>query len=622
VAADPPTREPSLGPARTAFLLATVFASGAAVMIVEMTAVRALQPFFGSTTFVWTNVIAVVLAALALGYGLGGRLADRWPQPRLLYGLLGAGGLLLVLCAFAATPVSRLFLEDGLDLEGAPSVLLRGSLGATMLLFAPPILLLGMVSPLAIRLLARDGVGRAAGSVFALSTLGSILGTYLPALLLVPAVGSRGSILVAAAILLAAAATGFFLFGGRPWGLVPVGLLVAAGATGSVAARGVLPARPAPPLGRGGAARVLAEVESPYQYLTVRDDAFPADGTARVLTINEGVYTYHALRVDARVLTGSRYYDAYSVVPFLLDREPGARLSGCVVGMACGVNASQWHHFWSPVYDLWVDGAEIDPAVIELGRAWFGLPGPEVAWLRTVAMDGRQMLEAVGEGTRYDVIVVDAFTNELYVPFHLATREFFTLCRRRLVGDGILAMNVYALGSDPPNLVAVENTLATVFGRCWRIRQHEGGSHLLLAAAGATPPDLGRLGAEAIRARSARWADSERWTRTAEWDDLVRLADELGRAPEAGLARLVLPERARRVLTDDHAPLEWLTDRFLDRTEARSRAEEPGWDEAITRLAGRQRRFLAAIALGWALVLLPVVWRVRRDDARGASRDL
>jgi MFS family permease len=178
------------------WLLGTVFASGMAVMIVEMTAVRAMQPFFGSTTYVWTNVIAVVLAALAVGYAVGGRLADRFPSTTLLYGLLGVGGGVLLVSAWLVTPVSRLFLQDGIDLEGAVTVLLRGSLGASLILFAPPLLLLGMIAPITIRLLARGGVGRAAGSVFAVSTVGSILGTYLPALVLVPRIGSRGSILV------------------------------------------------------------------------------------------------------------------------------------------------------------------------------------------------------------------------------------------------------------------------------------------------------------------------------------------------------------------------------------------------------------------------------------------
>ena len=378
------------------------------------------------------------------------------------------------------TPVSRLFLQEGVDLEGVVSVLLWGSLGTALVLFAPPILLLGTIAPIAIRLLAERGVGRAVGSVFALSTLGSILGTYLPTLVLVPHLGSRGSILVAAGILLVTAAVGWLASGGGRTRAGP-GILLLAGA-GAFAAAGsglVPPGRPAPLL-TGGTATVLSETESAYQYLTVRDDDWP-DGRERLLTINEGLYTWHALKVRGRVLTGSRFHDAYVVLPFLLDLEIGAELDLCVVGMACGINAAQWHHFFSAPYDLHVDGAELDPEVVRLGRHYFDLPEDTAGWLRVYTLDGRSLLERLPAATRYDTIVLDAFANELYVPFHLATREFFETCARRLEGNGILAMNVYARGDDAPNLRAIENTLALVFRTVSRIPHLDEGGYLLLA---------------------------------------------------------------------------------------------------------------------------------------------
>src|SRR5688572_5239219 len=202
-------RRPSSRPmnrGKTAFLLATVFLSGAAVMVVEMTTVRVLQPRFGSTTDVWTNVIAVVLAALAVGYAIGGRIADKRGTPSLLYGLLAVGGLLVAATVPLATPVSKWIIPLDIDLENVSSFLMKGSLAATLILFAPSTLLLGMVSPIAIRLLADAGVGRAAGRVFAISTVGSIVGTYMPTLWLVPEYGSRMTLLVAAGMLIAPAA--------------------------------------------------------------------------------------------------------------------------------------------------------------------------------------------------------------------------------------------------------------------------------------------------------------------------------------------------------------------------------------------------------------------------------
>jgi spermidine synthase len=546
---------PLAGRADALFVLATLFCSGTAVMVVEMTAVRALQPFFGSTTYVWTNVIAVCLAALTVGYALGGRLADRMPRPVLLYGLLAVGGVLLVAGTALITPLSQMFLEAGVNLEGVPTVLIKGSLGVSLAVFAPAILLLGMVTPLAIRLLDTMGTGKAAGTVFAVSTTGSIAGTYLPTLYLVPQFGSRGTLYLAAALLLVPAVAGAARFGMRKGRSTAAALLALLLSGGIAAAAGTSPDRGPPSMLDGGTARVLTEVESPYQYLTVRDDTL-GDGTQfRLLTINEGLHTYHSLRVKDRVLTQSRYYDDYSVLPMLLDKAPGDELRMCVLGLACGINASQWKHFWGDLYDLKVDGAELDPDIVRLGREHFDLPAKDSDWLRAVAMDGRQMLASLPADTKYDVIVVDAFANELYIPFHLATREFFEICRDHLAPGGILAMNCYAEGQDAPNLLAIENTLALTFGNAVRVTQYWGSNFLLMAREGDERPDLGPVG--------RRFGDRED---LAEWQRLRTLA---GAMP--GNARHVSGDTSSRILTDDDAPLEWLTDRFLDRTEERIR---------------------------------------------------
>jgi spermidine synthase len=586
-----------LGRARTAYLLATVFASGAAVMILEMTAVRAVQPFFGSTTYVWTNVIAVVLAALAVGYALGGRLAERTTSPRLLYGLLGVGGLLVGAGALLVTPVARLFLHEGLDLEGVVSVLLWGSLGTTLALFAPPILLLGMVSPIAVRLLAGLGVGRAAGGVLAFSTAGSILGTYLPTLVLVPHLGSRAAILVAAALLLLTSAAGLLLFGAHPSKL-RAGLLLATalGACLAAGSRLARPGRPAPPL-HGGTSSVLAEIESPYQYLTVRDDAWD-DGVDRVLTINEGVYSFHALRTDDRVLTGSDAYDAYAVLPRLLDLSAGSRLDACVLGSACGINAAQWHHFFGRRHALRVEGAEIDPEVTRLGRRYFGLP-ETAPWLEVRDLDGRALLACAPSGRRYDLIVVDAFANELYVPFHLATREFFELCRRRLTPGGLLAMNVYARGAGAPNRAAIERTMTAVFPAVVRIPHGDTGTSLLLAGGGEPSADalaerflrtLGE-GQEVPRDAPTEWPALERLG--------VRMASTVVPVPPPGP-----PGRGPAVLTDDHAPLAWLTDQSLDAAERALAGAGDARSEELLALRRRQRVLVAILAAAWATALL------------------
>ncbi len=531
------------------FLLATVFCSGAGVMVVEMTAVRALQPFFGSTTWVWTNVIGVVLAALSAGYAVGGWLADRHPSPRLLCGLLAAGGLLVATAAATATRAAGLFLDPHVLAPEYLSVLLRGSLFASLLLFAPATFVLGMVSPLAVRLLAAGGVGRAAGRVYAVSTVGSILGTYLPAFVLVPALGSRGTLLVAAAILVAPAAAGIVRFGrarGRA-ALAAAALLAALAAIATTTDR--LPRRPPPLLPDEGEARILAEAESRYQYLCVRQDRYPGDAVEDILTANESLHTYHSYRVRGRILTGLPHHDTYSALPMLLDLPPGSELRMLMLGLAAGVDVLQWRHFWDGFYRLRVDGVEIDPEVVALGRKHFGLPPRDEPWLSVHEVDARQFLTAQPPGSRWHVIVVDAFANELSVPFHLATAEFFALCRAHLLPDGLLAMNVNARDEHSANLHAVENTLATVFGACLRVGRSGDGNYRLIAADWL--PDTDRLLPFPVLSRFGRRPD------VAEWQDLAALAAEM-----PALTTVVRPREDGRVLTDDHAPLEWLSDRF------------------------------------------------------------
>jgi spermidine synthase len=535
---------------KSAFLLATVFLSGAAVMVVEMTTVRVLQPTFGSTNYVWTNVIAVVLAALAAGYAIGGRIADARPSPGVLYGVLAVGGLLVAATVPLATPVSQWLLPVDVNLENVTSFLMRGSLAATLILFAPSTLLLGMVSPMAIRLLSEHGVGRAAGRVFAVSTVGSIVGTYLPTLWLVPEYGSRATLLIAAAMLVVPAVAGLIVFSGLRG--APVAALAVAAWAGTAAAAELSPNRGAPALSGGGTAIVREERESPYQYLTVSEHTYPGQPptTWRLLTINEGVFTYHSFEVAGSVLTDGRYYDDYALMPLLLDVAPGEELRGAIVGLAGGVTSRQWDHFWGRAYRLRVDGAELDPDVVDLGRRYFHLPPADADWLRVHVMDGRQMLATLPPDVSYHMLVVDAFSQEYYIPFHLATREFFELAKSRLADGGVFAINVYAYSGDAEILRAIENTLATVFGRCQRVKQKWGGNFLLLAKKGSDPADVTRLLESRARTRFGSRSD------VAEWDTLMGQASWI---PEH--TTLVSPAPTRLVLTDDLCPLERMADR-------------------------------------------------------------
>jgi predicted membrane-bound spermidine synthase len=187
---------------RWTFSEVAVFAAGVATLAAEIAAQRLIAPAFGASTVVWANTIAVVLLALAGGYWLGGRLADRHPHARALAftALFGAG--LVALIPLGAIPLLNL-TEDRLGELG-------GSLLVVLVLVGPPVLVLGAVSPWAIRLRVRtiEDAGDVTGRLYALSTAGGLVGTFASALLLIPLVGTRWTFLIAAALLAVAAAPG------------------------------------------------------------------------------------------------------------------------------------------------------------------------------------------------------------------------------------------------------------------------------------------------------------------------------------------------------------------------------------------------------------------------------
>lgn len=470
---------------------ALVFGAGTGTLAVEISASRLLAPYYGSSTVVWANLIGLVLLALALGYWLGGRLADRRPSARLLgFLVLGAGAFVAVL-PFVTEPILDVAAR-GLDELSAGAVV--GSFFATLLLFAPPVFVLGMVSPFAIRL-ALESVGSAgevAGRLYALSTAGSLLGTFLPALVTIPLVGTQRTLIGSAAVL---AATSTALLGRRA--LVPAA---------AVAALLALP----PGVVKASEGRVLFEEESRYQFVQVVE----RDG-ARRLYLNEGIAVHSVYRPDS-VLTGG-IWDAFLAVPALLEREPR---SLAVLGNAGGTIARAYGVHWPGVE---IDGVEIDPAVSEAGRRLLGMS--ENPRLRVVDADARPFLRRTDR--RYDLVFVDAY-HQPYVPFYLATREFFELVRERLRPGGLVALNVATVPGDRRLRDALAGTLAAVFPevRIWPVLRF---NHVVV---GLTQP-LGEVGRAPV----------------------------LGDLLEAQLSGPVAA--AADPWTDDRAPVEWITDRMI-----------------------------------------------------------
>jgi spermidine synthase len=482
-------------------LAALVFGAGTGSLATEIAASRLLAPYFGSSTIVWANLIGIVLAGLAVGYWLGGKLADRRPEPRLL-------GLIVLVAAVwvAVTPfVARPFLDAAVgNLDDASAGAVIGSFFAVLLLFAPAVVLLGMVSPFAIRLAITDvaTAGAVAGRFYALSTAGSLLGTFLPALIFIPLIGTQRTLLVTAALLALSAS---FLLGRR--------VAFAAAAIAALVA--------VPPGAVKAEDGLLHEEESRYQFIQVLE----GDDGRRLLRLNEGVATHSVWRED-EVLTGG-VWDAFLALPPLLGR-PLERVA--ILGNAGGTTARAMGVYYP---DAEIDGVELDPAVSDVGREYFGMSdNPN---LTVHDADARPFLRSTDE--RYDLIIVDAY-HQPYVPFYLATREFFRLARERLAPGGILALNVASVPDDDSLLEGIASTLTHEFSfvSVWPALRF---NKILLGVNGIELFD------------------------GPVHPDLRPLVDLYERDVEEYV------HRAERPWTDDRAPVEWVTDRMIVEYAAR-----------------------------------------------------
>ena len=485
------------GPSRALQWL--VLAAGAGSTSTEICASRLLAPYFGASTVVWANVIGLVLAALSLGYWLGGRIADRRPSPQVLGGIVVAGGALVAVVPFAARPFLDLTVR-GLNNVSAGAVV--GSFLGSLVLFAPPVVLLGMAAPFAIRLAVADIAiaGTVAGRLYALSTVGSIVGVFVPAIVTIEAFGTQRTLVGTATVV----ALGGSVLLRRRWLAAPVVL----------AAVLAVPAGVVKPV-----AGLLYEKESQYQFVQVVQK-----GSVRDLYLNEGIAVHSEWRPHT-VLTGDEW-DMFLTVPPLLGRTV-RRVA--ILGNAGGTTARAYGAFYPSAR---IDGVELDPAVTAAARRYMGLG--RIRRLHVITADARPFLERTHE--RFDLILVDAY-RQPYVPFYLATQEFFRLVRSRLRPGGIVALNVATVPGDHRLADGIAGTLRTVFPQVltWQALKL---NQLVLGF--DRPVSPARL-QEAVGRTPAR----------------IRVLTRL----LAGSARAAAP--SADPWTDDRAPVEWVTDRMI-----------------------------------------------------------
>jgi len=492
------------------YLYLMSFVTGFAVMAGQLGVGRLLAPFFGTSTPVWAFVIGTVMAGLSLGYLLGGFLAGKKQAERYLTRLPMVGGWVLLVMPWLLIALLRGSLA--LFLQGSIGHLLTLALLAAPLFFLP-FLFLGAIHPLLLGCVVgedKSNVGKTGGWLYALSTWGGLLGTFVAGLLLVPLLGSRTTLLLCSLSLFVLA-----IFGLKGWKRRAKAAALLAGVSFLTVFVGQQVLKE-----NAANSQVIFQTESRYHLLKVLDD-----GHARRLVFDEGFAT-QSLQLPDGSLPLYDVWGYYALAPALTQN--GIPNEVLILGLGAGTSATLYAQLYPTSH---VTGVEIDAAVIDIGRRFFALPDTT----RVVVEDARTFVRR--DKGLYDVILIDAF-HFPYVPFQLATREFFHEVAQRLRAGGVLLLNVGRNGSDKEVVHAVAHTLGQVFPQVLGVDVSNPFNSILVA------------------------------TRHSPQRMAGMASLELPMKAQRALERLAMPEpwqvpEGTWVLTDEVAPVEWLTDKIF-----------------------------------------------------------
>lgn len=495
------------------YLYLTEFFSGMSVMAVELGASRLLAPYFSSSQIVWTIIIGTIMIAMALGNIYGGRSADRDPNPDRLY-----RRMLIAAVWIAAIPVLGryliLLISGVLVLTVNQNFLILAAFFACMVIFVFPLFLLGTVTPSLVKYTvdSLDGSGRVVGTLGAANTIGSIIGTFLPTFVTIPAVGTAVTFLIFSGILLALGLI-YFISVGRKRAACIVSVVLFVLCT---------------IFGHSGSSAfweddLLYEGESIYNYLQVKEDE-----DSVILSTNVLFGVQSIMKKDGG-LTGM-YYD-YALAAPVMAGAGEKKISTLVLGMGTGTFALQIRRYFP---DAEISGVEIDEKITNLAETYFSLPED----IPVSTYDGRAYLQAVEE--RYDVIMVDAY-QDITIPFQMSTVEFFQLVREHLNPGGVMVVNMNMHSSQEGNINAyLADTIAAVFPAVATVDVRGGSNRELFAA-----------------------AEEETLLRLSERTECVENAELKGQL-ELVAQRLEQYQAGDYLLTDDQAPVELLGMRVID----------------------------------------------------------
>jgi spermidine synthase len=419
------------------YLLFTVFVSGMTTLAAELAAGRLIGNVFGTSNLVWASIIGLILIYLTLGYFLGGKWADNNPTPGAMYRILAWGAFTIGLVPYIAGPVLTLAATA---FEALSVGIMAGSFIAVLILFSVPITLLGAISPFAIRLSVDDTSksGQVSGQIYAISTLGSFIGTFIPTLITIPTIGTKLTFFVFGLFLLFVALAGLGKFASQRemykfmW--MPVVLAIVAALSAGQALK--------------SSTGQIYETESAYNYIQVqRQNGFT------LLRLNDGQGIHSIYHPDTLNYGGP--WEQFLVGPyFYANRKPQDIKRMAIIGLAAGTAARQA----AAVYgNIPIDGFELDEKIVEVGKIYFDLNLPN---LIVHIGDGRLNLER--SKYEFDIIAVDAYRPP-YIPPHMTTQEFFKIIASHLTDSGVLTINVGSVPGDRRLIDGLATTMATIF---------------------------------------------------------------------------------------------------------------------------------------------------------------
>ncbi len=496
------------------YLFLTEFFAGMAVMAVELGASRLLAPYFSSSQIVWTIIIGTIMIAMALGNISGGRSADKNPNPDKLY-----GRMMIAAIWIAAIPVAGKYIILGISAVMIFSVnhnfLIWAAFAACMVVFVFPLFLLGTVTPSLAKYTVDDleDNGKIVGTLGAANTIGSIIGTFLPTFVTIPAVGTSITFLIFAGVLLVLAVIYFISTKtGKKRVAVSVFLFLLCcflGHNNSFAF---------------WEKELTFEGESIYNYLQVKEDE------KNVILSTNVLFGVQSILKKDRELTGM-YYDYAMTAPFMAGVNDKKNMDVLILGMGTGTYAAQCRRYFDNMY---IEGVEIDERITRLAEQYFELPED----IPVTTYDGRAYLNAVDR--KYDVIMVDAY-QDITIPFQMSSIEFFTLVKEHLTEDGVMVVNMNMRGKEEGNINQyLADTISNVFSEVYTVDVIGSTNRELFASNADDMLDVLQTNLENCK--------------DGELANMIR--DVSG--------RLAVYESGSYLMTDDKAPVELLGMRVID----------------------------------------------------------